>query len=328
MIHQVPCKVFVGRCTEDINADDLREYFSKFGEVTDVFIPKPFRAFSFVTFLDPEVAQSLCGEDHIVKGKSNRIHFFAIPLRIKLSYLIGVSVHVSNAAPKSEQIRNSMHNFPMGGRNAGGGNVAMGPHQDSMSYGETRVAGSGNGVGGLNGPSDQRNTYNSGGRGDNNGLNPNVMLGMRGYGVNANSYNGGNNSSFGNNMGMNGSMPMGNNTGGPINRVDNMSGPYQRGNRSNYVNNHLIGPHGPHANNNGGWSNNHNRNLDMPNLQTLGINSQGPKSTPSAQNLSNSLGVGLNLNSLPMNPAIVAAALNQWSILGNQLQNQPQDQVR
>ncbi|XP_068146706.1 TAR DNA-binding protein 43 isoform X3 [Drosophila tropicalis] len=85
MGHQVPCKVFVGRCTEDINSDDLREYFSKFGEVTDVFIPRPFRAFSFVTFLDPDVAQSLCGEDHIIKG---------------------VSVHVSNAAPKAEQNRN------------------------------------------------------------------------------------------------------------------------------------------------------------------------------------------------------------------------------
>ncbi|OQR71960.1 TAR DNA-binding protein 43-like, partial [Tropilaelaps mercedesae] len=35
--------VFVGRCTEDLTADDLRDYFSKFGEVTDVFIPKPFR---------------------------------------------------------------------------------------------------------------------------------------------------------------------------------------------------------------------------------------------------------------------------------------------
>lgn len=68
LIQQVPCKVFIGRCTEDLTADDLREYFGKFGEVTDVFIPKPFRAFSFVTFLDPEVAQSLCGEDHIIKG--------------------------------------------------------------------------------------------------------------------------------------------------------------------------------------------------------------------------------------------------------------------
>lgn len=25
---------FVGRCTEDISAEDLREYFTKFGEVT------------------------------------------------------------------------------------------------------------------------------------------------------------------------------------------------------------------------------------------------------------------------------------------------------
>ena len=65
-------------------SEDLRDYFSKFGEVTDVFIPKPFRAFAFITFLDPEVAQSLCGEDHIVKG---------------------VSVHVSNAAPKTDPTR-------------------------------------------------------------------------------------------------------------------------------------------------------------------------------------------------------------------------------
>jgi RNA recognition motif-containing protein len=51
----VPCKVFVGRCTEEMTGEDLKEYFAKFGEVTDVFIPKPFRAFAFVTFLDPEV---------------------------------------------------------------------------------------------------------------------------------------------------------------------------------------------------------------------------------------------------------------------------------
>ncbi|CAK1586559.1 unnamed protein product [Parnassius mnemosyne] len=75
-------KVFVGRCTESITADDLREYFGAFGQVTDVFVPRPFRAFSFVTFLDPEVAQSLCGQDHIIKG---------------------VSVNISTASPKRER---------------------------------------------------------------------------------------------------------------------------------------------------------------------------------------------------------------------------------
>ncbi|XP_018019167.1 TAR DNA-binding protein 43, partial [Hyalella azteca] len=92
------CKVFVGRTTEDITAEDLREYFEKFGEVTDVFIPKPFRAFSFVTFLDPEIAQRLCGEDHIIKG---------------------VSVNISSATPKADNNRGARGG---GGSNYGGSN--------------------------------------------------------------------------------------------------------------------------------------------------------------------------------------------------------------
>lgn len=102
MVQQVNSKVFIGRCTEDITMDDLRDYFSKFGEVTDVFIPKPFRAFAFVTFLDPDVAQSLCGEDHIVKG---------------------TSVHVSNAAPKGDPNRGP---FGRGGRGMGDGRGGYG----------------------------------------------------------------------------------------------------------------------------------------------------------------------------------------------------------
>ena len=54
--------MFVGRCTEEMTGDDLKDYFSKFGEVTDVFIPKPFRAFAFITFLDPEVPPYLLRE--------------------------------------------------------------------------------------------------------------------------------------------------------------------------------------------------------------------------------------------------------------------------
>ncbi|XP_028855268.1 TAR DNA-binding protein 43 isoform X1 [Denticeps clupeoides] len=80
-------KVFVGRCTEDMTADDLRQFFMQYGEVTDVFIPKPFRAFAFVTFADDQVAQALCGEDLIIKG---------------------VSVHISNAEPKHNNSRQMM----------------------------------------------------------------------------------------------------------------------------------------------------------------------------------------------------------------------------
>lgn len=98
--------MFVGRCTEDLTAEDLKEYFSKFGEVTDVFIPKPFRAFSFVTFLDPDVAQSLCGEDHIVKGNS---------------------VFVSTAAPKSQDNKTYHHNT------SGGSSSSHYSHRGSSS---------------------------------------------------------------------------------------------------------------------------------------------------------------------------------------------------
>lgn len=218
MIQQVPCKVFVGRCTEDLTADDLKEYFSKFGEVTDVFIPRPFRAFSFVTFLDPEVAQSLCGEDHIIKG---------------------VSVHVSNAAPKSESNRNQQQNM-------NGGNP-----QGHMQNREGRGP---RGSGGGGGPSNNMN--------------------HQGY-DRMNSY--GDQSGYGNNKG-----------GG----------------------------------NNNGWSNQNNRNnLDMPNLQALGIGPQGPNTSNQGQNMNNPL--GLNLNALPLNPAIVAAALNQWGLIGGNMQNNP-----
>uniref|UniRef100_A0A336MQ24 TAR DNA-binding protein 43 n=2 Tax=Culicoides sonorensis TaxID=179676 RepID=A0A336MQ24_CULSO len=213
MIQQVPCKVFVGRCTEDLTADDLKEYFSKFGEVTDVFIPRPFRAFSFVTFLDPEVAQSLCGEDHIIKG---------------------VSVHVSNAAPKSESSRNQQQNM-------NGGNP-----QGHMP-----------GRGGPRGP--------GGGPGNNMGGNHQNYDRMNNYGD---------------------------------------QGSYGKGNNGCYNQNQ-----------------NNRNNLDMPNLQALGIGPQGPNTSNQGQNMNNPL--GLNLNALPLNPAIVAAALNQWGLMGGNMQNNP-----
>ncbi|KAJ8972760.1 hypothetical protein NQ317_006276 [Molorchus minor] len=61
----------------------------------------------------------------------------------------------------------------------------------------------------------------------------------------------------------------------------------------------------------------------MPNLQALGITGQGQQG--SNQQNCNPLGLGLNLGALPMNPALVAAALNQagWGLIGN-LQNQPE----
>lgn len=144
-IQHLPSKVFVGRCTEDITAEDLKEYFSKFGEVTDVFIPKPFRAFSFVTFLDPEVAQSLCGEDHIVKGNS---------------------VFVSTAAPKSQDHKNfNHHNSSSSGSShynqRGSNSSGVGPsNQSQMNHNENGMYGQGRGYNMNNPPMHHNNNWN------------------------------------------------------------------------------------------------------------------------------------------------------------------------
>ncbi|RWS11803.1 TAR DNA-binding protein 43-like protein [Dinothrombium tinctorium] len=112
-------KIFVGRLTEDISTEDLKEYFSKYGEIADVFIPKPFRAFAFVTFYESDVAQSLCGEDHIVKG---------------------VSVHVSNAVPKVDLSVNAfggpVNSSPHGGYGSSLTNSGMNSvtHQQRYSH--------------------------------------------------------------------------------------------------------------------------------------------------------------------------------------------------
>jgi hypothetical protein len=56
-----------------MTAEELQQFFCQYGEVMDVFIPKPFRAFAFGTLADHQVAQSLCGEDLIIKGIS--VHY-------------------------------------------------------------------------------------------------------------------------------------------------------------------------------------------------------------------------------------------------------------
>jgi len=63
-------KVFVGRMTENITNEDLHSFFSDHGDITDVFIPRPFRGFAFVTFADPYDAQSVCDENFVIKGTS------------------------------------------------------------------------------------------------------------------------------------------------------------------------------------------------------------------------------------------------------------------
>lgn len=59
-------KLFIGRLQEKTSKEQLTEYFLKHANridntasVLDVYIPKPFRGFAFVTFSSPAVAKEL-----------------------------------------------------------------------------------------------------------------------------------------------------------------------------------------------------------------------------------------------------------------------------
>ncbi|EDO44940.1 predicted protein [Nematostella vectensis] len=71
----VPKKLFVGRLPESTTEKTLMEYFAQFGEVTDVYIPKPFRHFGFVTFASGELAKKVLSQNHRISGSLLNITF-------------------------------------------------------------------------------------------------------------------------------------------------------------------------------------------------------------------------------------------------------------
>jgi len=115
-------KIFVARLSAAITTEDLKEHFEKFGPVTDVFIPKPFRSFGFVTFQESKTAQSLFGKDHLIKG---------------------VRVQIGSAQPRMKQ--NQDHGGHGGGHTGGhyGGRGNYGYAPDPWQSGSQ---GSGRGV--------------------------------------------------------------------------------------------------------------------------------------------------------------------------------------
>ncbi|KAJ8553262.1 hypothetical protein K7X08_023940 [Anisodus acutangulus] len=68
-------KLFVGGIAWETREESFRKYFGKFGAITDCVIMmdkisgRP-RGFGFVTFADPEVANKVLAEDHIIDGRA------------------------------------------------------------------------------------------------------------------------------------------------------------------------------------------------------------------------------------------------------------------
>jgi len=62
-------KLFIGRLPKGITVEEIKEYFEKFGDVKDAYIPTPFRGFGFVTFKKTSIARSVLESTHVIKGQ-------------------------------------------------------------------------------------------------------------------------------------------------------------------------------------------------------------------------------------------------------------------
>ena len=66
----MPCKFFVGCLLTNLEAttDELRQQFSEYGDLSDIYIPRPYHGFRFVTYVDGYEGQKMMSQQHMIHG--------------------------------------------------------------------------------------------------------------------------------------------------------------------------------------------------------------------------------------------------------------------
>ena len=74
-------KLFVGRLAGGTTQEDVNEYFTEFGELTDVFVPNPFRGFGFVTYAEQADAMKVLRMRHVLQVSISLRYFSVISVK-------------------------------------------------------------------------------------------------------------------------------------------------------------------------------------------------------------------------------------------------------
>jgi len=69
-----PTKLFVGSLPQDTTEEEVKTYFSEFGDLVDIFCPNPFRGFAFITFSDESDARKVLEGQHKLKGRRIQVN--------------------------------------------------------------------------------------------------------------------------------------------------------------------------------------------------------------------------------------------------------------
>merc|ERR1712080_93143 len=102
-----PTKLFIGRLPREATVDELKDCFSDYAPLKDVYIPKNFRGFGFVTFNSQSEAQEVLNSTHIIRGNV---------------------LNISHPAPKPKE----GEAMPMQNNGYGNGNMHGGKWQGNM----------------------------------------------------------------------------------------------------------------------------------------------------------------------------------------------------
>lgn len=157
-------KIFIGRIPMEANADDIRLYFSRFGRLLDVYLPKDrnkttHRGFGFVTFAEESSAERVASHSHDLLGQTLAIDRAAPideppPPQSGAFYNTSSSTMGSGAAGAGGPIRGGSNSSavvpgygslssgsydytdPWGSYNSGGGSITAGDPRSSRM--ETR----------------------------------------------------------------------------------------------------------------------------------------------------------------------------------------------
>ena len=117
-----PNKLFIGRLPKELTEQEMQEYFEKFGDLRECYIPSPFKGFGFVSFKLQSAARKVLKSTHVLKG----------------AYL-NVGHPVSKKGDNNRSGRNSDWNSERGNfggsRDFGGGNGGFGARGDFRSRG-------------------------------------------------------------------------------------------------------------------------------------------------------------------------------------------------
>ena len=119
----MPCKFFVGclPTNPEATTEELRQHFTQYGQLSDVYIPRPYRGFGFVTYMDGYDGQRMMAQEHVIRGS-----------RLNITVAEPKGAHITSHKPYTYA---GMGSYPTDTQAAGSSSAYVGYNPQYYGYG-------------------------------------------------------------------------------------------------------------------------------------------------------------------------------------------------